>query len=373
MRTTRTIVFVALVLTAQAWGAGKKAKNVILFLGDAGGIPTLHAASVQAFNDPAKLYIQHMPHLALSDTSSATDWVTDSAAGMTAIVTGQKTKNGVLSEAVPAQGEAEGKALKTILEYAEEHGLSTGVISNSPMWDATPAACYAHAVSRRQAGPIFAQVLKPRFGDGVDLVIGPGRKAILDATRAMGIDLAAELPRKGFYFSDTMQGLPAGARRAVILNDDADFDIDTATRLAVDILSKNPKGFFLMVESDVHTDKLPRGLDRVPKFDRLIESMASRLRNNTLLIFTADHSFDLRVAGSAPKGQPLVTLDAAGKGVPAKGLVIQGHHSGEQVLVAAEGPGSERVHGFIANTDLFRIMLEAYGWKASEDAAAGRP
>src|SRR5512140_1556065 len=74
------------------------AKNVILFLGDAGGLSTLHAASIHRYGDPAKLYVQRMPHLGWSDTSSADDWITDSAAGMTAIVTGVKTNNGVLSE-----------------------------------------------------------------------------------------------------------------------------------------------------------------------------------------------------------------------------------------------------------------------------------
>jgi alkaline phosphatase len=44
-------------------------------------------------------------------------------------------------------------------------------------------------------------------------------------------------------------------------------------------------------------------------------------------------------------------------------LVVKGHHAGEEVLVAAEGPGAERVHGFLSNTDLFRIMMAAYGWK----------
>src|SRR5512136_85886 len=113
----------------------RHAKNVILLLGDAGGIPTLHAASLMAHNDPNALFIQSMPHIALMDTSAANAWVTDSAAGMSAIVTGHKTNNGVLS-ASPA-----GESYKTILEYAEEHKLSTGIVVNTPVTDATAAAC----------------------------------------------------------------------------------------------------------------------------------------------------------------------------------------------------------------------------------------
>lgn len=362
VRIFSTLLVCLLSVPAFVHAGEKKAKNVIVFLGDAGGIPTLHAASVQAYGKSAGLYIQHMPNIGLSDTSAANNWVTDSAAGMTAIVTGQKTNNGVISQ-LPPNGTTPGADLKTILEYAEQHGLSTGVISNSPMWDATPAACYAHAPSRKMTGEIFAQVWKPRFGDGVDIVFGPGRKAIVAATAALGFNIETELKNKGYFFGSAMKDVPPGTKRAVVLTDDADFDITSATNAAIEILSRNPKGFFLMVESDIHTDRIDRGLSRVPVFDKLIEATAGRLQSKTLVLFTADHSFDLRTVGVA-KGTPLYTMGADGKPITNKGVVIQGKHSGEQVLVAATGPGSSRVKGFLTNTDLFHIMLAAYGWKA---------
>lgn len=113
-----------------------RAKNVILFLGDAGGIPTLNAAGIYAHNRPQRLFIQGMKHIALSDTSALNSWVPDSAAGMTAIVTGQKTNNGMLSQ-LPGDNGAAGRPLKTILEYAEGRGLATGVVTNMKVWDAT--------------------------------------------------------------------------------------------------------------------------------------------------------------------------------------------------------------------------------------------
>ena len=91
-----------LLFAALAAGAERKAKNVILFIADAGGIPTLHAASLHGYGEPRKLYVQSMPNIGLSDTSTASNWVTDSAAGMTAIVTGQKTHNGVISQSADA-------------------------------------------------------------------------------------------------------------------------------------------------------------------------------------------------------------------------------------------------------------------------------
>ena len=79
-----------LAIMAEVQGA-QKAKHVILFLADAGGLPTVNAASIFGYGEPQKLFIQRWKHIGLSDTSSASQWVTDSAAGMTAIVTGRKS------------------------------------------------------------------------------------------------------------------------------------------------------------------------------------------------------------------------------------------------------------------------------------------
>jgi alkaline phosphatase len=367
----RKCLFLSLALASSAWSADR-AKNIILFLGDAGGLSTLHAASIYTYGEPGKLFVQRMPNLALSETSSASDWVTDSAAGMTAIVTGTKTHNGVISQSPGAvRGKADGAPLKTILEYAEERGLSTGVVSNSSMADATPAACYAHANDRRKQGEIFAQVLDPQFGDGVDLILGPGRKGITEATTKLGIDLKAELPKKGYYFGDSLNSLPADCKRAVVLADDADFDVQAAAERAISILSRSKKGYFLMVESDLHTDKVQRGLERAAKFDRLIQWAVENAGRDTLVLFTADHSFDLRISGRANRGDALLTM-VEGKLAPAKSITVYGHHSAEQVLVAAQGPGAQKVRGFVSNTDLFHIMMSAFGWKPAQSNLESR-
>jgi alkaline phosphatase len=261
----------------------------------------------------------------------------------------------------------DGSALKTILEYAEEHGLSTGVVSNMNMADATPAACYAHVSSRKKMGEIFSQVWQPRFGDGVDVVLGNGRKKILADTREMGIDLSKELSASGRGFTDSLSLIPAGARRFVSLEDDAGFDVDAATSRAIEALSQNPKGFFLMVEWDLHPSKPERCLDTAVKLDRLVQKTATRMRDNTLVLFTADHSFDFRVL-SGKKGADLRL--PAGPNIARNGVFVEEKpavavgtdHTGEEVVVAAEGPGSEKVSGFMSNTDIFRVMMSAYGW-----------
>jgi len=362
-------IVILLLLSSLAAAAERRAKNVILFIGDAAGIPTLNAASIYRYNAPGKLFIQHMPHLGLMDTSASDVWVTDSAAAMTAIVTGQKTNNGVLSQsAVADRGKQEGEPLQTILEHAEERGLSTGVISNSPMWDATPAACYAHSKSRSKAGEIFAQILTPRFGDGVDLVIGAGRKSIYEATAKLGLDLDPALREKGFGVYDSLDAIPPDARRVVALFDNSQFDLGPVVERALAILSRNPKGFFLMVESDCHTNNIRQGLERVATVDGIIRQTVAKRAADTLVIFSADHSFDLRLQ-RGKRGAPLVPppgSDAPATGKPA--LRMDDSHTGEEVLVGAAGPGSSRVQGFFANTDLFHIMMKAYGWETPRPA-----
>lgn len=369
-----TVLVLALVVAAvlpltTASAHPKHARNVILFIGDAGGIPTLHAASIQAHRQPQALFVQHMPHIALMDTSASDRWVTDSAAAMSAIVTGEKTGNGIISESADAvRGKQDGKILQTILEYAESHGLATGVITNMSIVDATPAACYAHSNERNKAGEIFAQLAKPRFGDGADVVVGAGRKEVLQATTALGIDVVAALRDRGYAFLDSPAAVTADMKRVVALTDDEEYDPAAVVERATTILSRNRKGFFLMVEWDMHTDQLEAGLRHAATMDALVRATVARAKDDTLVIFTADHSFDLRVRGGR-KDAPLldeVTLAAAAGKAAADArpnVRVDDGHTGEQVLVAAQGPGAERVHGFIQNTDLFHVMMAAFGWE----------
>ncbi len=336
----------------------KKAKNVILFLGDGTGLPTVSAASILRYGKPDAFFIHTMPNLGLSETSSASDWVTDSAAGMTAIVTGEKTHNGVISQGPDAErGVKDGTPLKTILEYAEQHGLSTGVVTNSPAADATPAACYAHSNERNKWGEIFSQIVHPRFGDGIDVVIGGGRDKTLEQTNALGLDMAAQLKAKHYEFLDNPASLrgAADAKKLVVLYEKPPQDIPLAEAVhtAVSILRRNPKGFFLMVESNNHYTDIRESLELMAKMDDIIRDTSGKMQGtDTLILFTADHSFDLHFPGGTPKGENIL---------PA--MKVEGSHNAEEVLVLADGPGSSEVHNFFPNTHLFDIMMSAYGWK----------
>lgn len=366
LRTTALLLVCSLVPAATP-PKPKKAKNVILLLADAAGIPTINAASLHGYNAPQKLFIQSWPYVGLSDTSPVGRWVSDSAAGMTAIVTGSKTKNGVISEG-PEAGKEHGPALKTILEYAEEKGLSTGVLSNVTITDATPAACYAHVPRRNMWGDIFLQLFEPRFGDGVDVLFGPGRKAISAQLQQLGKDMDALGKEKGRPVYSNLSQIPQNAKRALVVADDG-FELSDAAKKAVRMLSQNKKGFFLMIESDAHTNNAKLGLDRLVSFDRLIRELTEMVNSEeTLFLFTADHSFDLRVVGNGGPEAPLLKgIEESGntKSFRLAAMRMDNAHTGEEVLVTATGPGAERVKGFMPNTSMFRIMMDALGWQPS--------
>ncbi|MEO5926365.1 MAG: alkaline phosphatase [Bryobacteraceae bacterium] len=346
-----------------------RAKNVILFLADAAGIPTLNAASALGYGAPQKLYVQSWNHIGLSDTSTASEWVSDSAAGMSAIMTGQKTHNGVLSQMPDAErGKKDGTPAKTLLEYAEEHGLSTGVLTNVNIADATPAACYSHVNDRGKFGEIFSQVFQPRFGDGVDVVMGIGRTQIFANAKTVGKDLDGLAKANGRTIYSSLAELPSNVQRPIVVMD-RDIDLPAASRTAIRTLSANPKGYFLMIEWDAHTDNPEKGLNNVIGFDNLIREIARTVDlKDTLLVFTADHSFDLRMHGGLKTQSVLTGLDAWRQTHTSKDAIelpvirVNDSHTGEEVLVAAQGPGSDQINGFFANTKLFQVMMDAYGW-----------
>ena len=367
-------LLVCCALPAAAQPRPKPARNVILFLADAAGIPTLHAASLYAYQAPQKLHVQTWPHLGLSETSPTDGFVTDSANGMTAIMTGVKTGNGVISQGPEAiRNQKDGRLLKTILEYAEERGLKTGVVTDTSIADATPAACYAHSNERSKWGEIFPQAFEPRFGDGVDVLIGAGRMSIEAQLRARGSSFEALAASSRRAIHPSLDEAKAEGNRLVVVAQAV--DVRAATLRALDELQKSRSGFFLMVEWDAHTPDPRPGLERLVAFDKLIKEVQQRVDlNDTLLLFTADHSFALRVKGGSADDPVLAGYDewkaGAVRGQPGrlKNLLIDDAHTGEEVAAIAIGAGSERVSGFFPNTRLFHVMLDAWGWKADPAA-----
>jgi alkaline phosphatase len=347
--------------------APARARNVILFLADAGGVPVISAASLMAYGEPLRLHVQQWPHLGLSETSPVDDFVSDSANGMSSIVTGIKTRNGVISQGPDAvRGRTDGAPTKTLLEYAEERGLLTGVITTQSIADATPAANYAHVNDRAKWGEIFAQAFSPRFGDGVDVLFGAGRREILEqlAARGAGFDALSDTHDRPIYAA--LDEAPAANLRPIVVAEA--MDVHAATLRALDILQRSRTGYFLVVEWDAHTDDPRAGLQNVVDFDRLIAEVEGRVDlDDTLLLFTADHSFGLQVDGGR-RGAPLLEGYDAWKASGEEDMVRLDHvlvnatHTAEEVPALATGAGAEGVRGYFPNTHLFEVMMDAWGW-----------
>jgi alkaline phosphatase len=353
-------------LSLAAIPAFGQAKNVILFIGDGAGISSLNAAGIYGYGKPQALYLQKMPHVALADTSTTKEWVSDAAASATAWATGYKGRNGVISQSPTAErGSKDGETLKTVLEYAAERGLSTGIISNDDRTGvtiATVAAFYAHSNDRQASANIFMQMLNPRFGKGPEIVIGTGRRWITDAAAKTGHNLGNEITSKGYTYLDSFAAVSQSdpsKGRVISLFDDTEFDFNQAVELAVARLSKNPKGYLLLAFTDCHLGKVAKSLTRIVELDKAVRNATEKHKSDTLILMTADHSYDLRI-----KGENLVeTATTATPQQIAAITSLEDQHTAEEVPVIADGPGSEMVHGFMSNTDIFHIVMSAYGWE----------
>jgi alkaline phosphatase len=344
-----------------------QAKNAILFIGDGAGISSLNAASIYAHGKARSLYIQNMPYLALADTSNAKEWVTDAAACASAWATGHKGKNGVMSMSPDAEKDVkDGEIYETVMEYAMQKGLSTGVISNDGVAGAAVSSFYAHINNRGKAGEIFQQALNAKYGKGPDVIIGTGRTQISAQTAKLGRDLDAGIKAAGYTYLNSLadlEQLDPNNARVIMLTDDNQFDFNEAVHEAVTRLSKNPRGFLLVAHSDCHTGKTRTSIQRLVDLDKAVAATTEEVKANTLVLFTADHSYDLRI-----KGESLIeTSKASDPKNILKAVSLEDEHTAEEVPLLGAGPGAERIHGFVDNTLVFHLLMHNFGWEKPND------
>jgi len=329
--------------------APAKAKNVILLIGDGMGHAQLFGASVL---NKQSLVIESFPVTGMSKTSSADDYVTDSAAGGTALSAGQKTNNGYL--AVDPQKQP----LQTILEIAEKNSCATGLVSTSSVTHATPASFIAHVADRNSYEDIALWFLKT----DIDVFIGGGYDHF--AKRADGADLTQQLTKKGYTLATNMDDVAkhkTGKLAALVapvhcakMSEGRGDMLPKATRKALELLSVNKKGFFLMVEGSQidwgnHANDRDYVFSEMLDFDQAVREALefARKDGNTLVIVTADHeSGGLTLpSGNLAKGE-------VGTAFSTKG------HSGVPVPVFAYGPGAENFTGVFENTAIFTKILK---------------
>jgi alkaline phosphatase len=414
-----------------------RARNLILFIGDGMGVSTVTAARIlegQLRGEPGEenlLSFEHFPHVALSKTYNTNQQTPDSAGTMSAIMTGEKTRAGVIAvDSTVQRGDcaaARGHTLRTLLEEAEQQGLSTGMVTTTRLTHATPAATYAHAPERgwegdselpkaaREAGckDIAAQLIDFPYGDGPEVAMGGGRRFFMPSSapdpqqpsqpgaRRDGRDLVAEWlatrEHAAYVWNRTQLEALDPARTDHLLglfnpshmHYEADRERDQAgepslrdmTARAIEILSRNPQGYFLMVEAGRidhahHAGNAYRALTDTIELSRAVAKARSMTsEDDTLIIVTADHSHVFTIAGYATRGNPILGLVVGNddRGEPATGPALAADGKPYTTLGYQTGPGyafdphpaepgKRRKPRAVRLTDLSRIDTTAPGF-----------
>jgi len=296
-----------------------KPKNIILFIGD--GMGPSHVKAFRMFKDDPTtegvetLLLDSMlvgslrtdPKMPVvnEDFSSPTKHqangaVTDSAAAATAYATGFKTTNGRISV------DEENKHLPTVLEKAKHLGLSTGLVVTSSLTGATPAVFVAHIKNRRKDKKIANQYVENlhKGSPYVDVMLGGGAKYFIRDDR----NIAKEFAALGYNFVDNKKDLNNSDDKKLFglfakkgLDKMLDRDENTPsladmTRAALKQLSKNKKGFFLMVEGSqvdwaAHRQDIVGVMSEMQDFEDAIAVGFDFAKNGeTQIIITADHA-----------------------------------------------------------------------------------
>uniref|UniRef100_A0A8B9L598 Alkaline phosphatase n=1 Tax=Astyanax mexicanus TaxID=7994 RepID=A0A8B9L598_ASTMX len=402
-----------------------RAKNIILFLGDGMGVSTVSAARILRgqmeghSGEETVLAMDSFPYLALSKTYSVDKQVADSASTATAYHCGVKANSktvGVSAKAVAFECNSTfGNEVYSVLHRAKAQGKSVGIVTTTRVQHASPAAAYAHSVSRSWYSDSDLPSAARRQGctdistqlvtnTDIDVILGGGRMYMTpkgtpdpeypssssrkgdrkDKKNLIEVWLNARKDRKAQYVwnkeqfnavdvktTDCLMGLfePKDMRFEVFRNRTRDPSIVDMTETAIQILSKNPKGFFLFVEGGRidhgHHDGIAKlALTETVMFDRAVQRAAElTIESETLTVVTADHSHVFTFGGNTPRGnsifvdeeymqQAAVPLDAE-------------THGGEDVAIYAKGPMAHLFHGvkeqhYIAHALAYAACLDPY-------------
>ena len=395
----RVLLICSLVLASGA----SHAKNVIFFLGDGMGISTVTAArifagqSAGATGEEYDLAFDRFPHLALIKTYNTNAQVPDSAGTITAITTGEKTRIGVLGVNGSVERDdcaaALTNTLPTLAELAEQKDMSTGIVSTARITHATPAGAYAHSPNRNWESSastpdeaealgckdIALQLVEMSHGDGLDVILGGGRREFLpieaddpeypsrpglrdDSRNLIDEWLAADSKRQFTWRGDEfaqwlasdepVDGQLMGLFEPSHMKYEADRQRDPGkepslqdmTALAVKQLADNDKGYFLLVEAGRidhahHFSNAYRALtDTVALSDAVQWAVENVDLADTLIVVTADHSHTMTISGYPRRGNPILGTVETEPGKP----ILDATGVPYTTLSYANGPGYKK-------------------------------
>ncbi len=353
---SRISFFLLIVLTLSAAGSDRrKPVNLILFIGDGMGVSHVYAAMTVSGNS---MTFPAFPVTGFSRTHSANNYSTDSAAGGTALATGEKTNNRMISM------RPDSTVLVTLLEHARAAGKSTGIVCTSSLTDATPAVFTAHVPLRYD----YRSIADWYASGAAEVFIGGGRKYFEPGVDSAGTvqrseNVVLKLERAGYDVTYDLESFVA-SRSGRIAGLVADNDMPRmfegrdpqylarATAKAIEVLSRNPRGFVLMVEgSEIddagHNNSTSMVTNEILDLDRAVAVARKFAADNgkTLIVVTADHETG---------GMSIIEGNLEKKEVDAA-FSFEGH-SGVMVPVFAYGPGAIEFTGIQDNTEIFHDM-----------------
>jgi len=351
--------------------AAPLADSAILFIGDGMGPVQIMVAREARAGEP--LAMEKMPFSGLATTHSADQPVTDSAAAATALATGHKTNNGMISVA------PDGRRLLTILEACQAMYKSTGIVTTDAPHGATPAAFASHVKNRGASSEIALQLARSRLS----VMLGFSRDWFLPESaggkRTDGRNLISDLRRAGYDVVFTKEALSSTKNKLLIgLFDDgprapALADMVTA---ALDRLRTDPDGFFLIAEAaridwKCHDHDLPGALRDVWELDRAVAAALDFAREHphTLVVVTADHETGGLMVEDSERLRQLGRKEGEAREAAIAALLSKRAglrwgakgHTATPVRVFAFGPGAERFAGEMDNTDIPKRIAEILG------------
>ena len=328
----------------------QKPFGIVLFIGE-GLTPSLVTVTrLYLGGADTGLAIDSMPFMALLSNQSRDFAVPDQAAAATALATGTKANNRSIGL------DANGKALRNIIELAKEKGRVTGLVTNTRLTDVTMAGFYAHTGNQEDSGEIARQLIEEKK---FDVALGGGAAAFLTegkgGSRRDGRDLLFELRRDGFDVVRSKAELEAipGWRRPKVFGVFSNAEMAFANELAfgseqpalpdmvrrgIELLQFNPGGYLLVVDAGLmriaaQLNNGERTLSETVELDRAV-AVAQRYvgRKSTILV-----TGDCGVGGLSLHGFPF----RRSSGIALLGL----NASGEPSITWASGPNGTRVFG----------------------------
>ncbi|XP_071040594.1 alkaline phosphatase, tissue-nonspecific isozyme [Parasteatoda tepidariorum] len=306
------------------------AKNIIIFVGDGMGVSTVMASRVfqgQKEDRPgedSQLSFEKFPYVALSKTYSVSHQVPDSASTATALFTGTKTNSGAIGVSARAKinncDSSIGNELPSILTWAQEAGKDTGLVTTTRVTHATPAALYGHSPHRDWESDTKMPKNATRCKDLARQLVEdlPGRDLKSRNSRAKFITTATELASLNKVPVDYVLGLFNHNHMQFEADKKKDRheepSITDMTKAAINILQKNNKGFFLMVEGGRidhahHFNNAKRALSETVSLADAVQAAVNMTSpKDTLIVVTADHSHVLTINGYPKRGNPILGL-----------------------------------------------------------------